>query len=105
MFKEQRQARRLIMRVPMRVRALGDPPQGEELVESMNISPRGAYFPTTLPLKVGSHVEVRLKMPEEVVPGQTHEWTFTARVVHVQQLGGFGKKLGVGVYFLYYSAH
>lgn len=101
MSTERRQARRLIMRVPMHVRTLGDLPPGEEHVESMNISPRGTYFPTTLPLRVGSHVELRFKMPDEVVPGQTHAWTFTARVVHVQQLGGFTKKFGVGVYFLY----
>lgn len=92
------------MRVPMHIRTVGNAP-GEELVESMNISQRGAYFATTLPLKVASHVEVRFKMPEEVFPGQTHEWTFTARVVHATPLGGFAKKFGVGVYFLYYSAH
>ena len=92
------------MRVPMLIRALGNPTE-EELVESMNISLRGAYFPTSLPLEVGSYVELRLKMPEEIVPGQTHEWTFTARVTHREQLGRFGKKFGVGVYFLYYSAH
>ena len=105
MHPERRQTRRFIMRVPMHIRTLGDLPPAEELVESMNISQRGAYFATTLELKVSSLVEVRFKVPEEVFPGQTHEWTFTASVAHVTPLGGFGKKFGVGVYFLYYSAH
>ncbi|GAC1631982.1 MAG: hypothetical protein NVS9B14_04610 [Candidatus Acidiferrum sp.] len=92
------------MRVPLRIRVLEDPAQPAEFVDSMNISLRGAYFPTSLPLKVGSYVEVRFKMPEEILPGQTHEWTFTAKVAHCQPLPRFGKKFGVGVYFLYYSA-
>jgi len=89
----------------MHIRTVGNIASGEELVQSMNISQRGAYFATTLQLKVGSLVEVRLQMPEEVFPGQTHEWTFTARVIHATPLGGFAKKFGIGVYFLYYSAH
>jgi len=105
MATERRQTRRLIMRVPMRIHALGNHAHAEEPVESMNISLRGAYFPTSLELEVGSYVEVRFKMPEEIVSGQTHEWTFTGRVTHRQQLGRLGKKFGVGVYFLYYSAH
>lgn len=92
------------MRVPMHVRALDDPEQPAEFVESMNISLRGAYFPTSLPLEVGSYVEVRFKMPEEILPGQTREWTFTAKVTHRQLLPRLDKKFGVGVYFLYYSA-
>jgi hypothetical protein len=105
MYPERRQTRRLIMRVPMHVRTVGDLPPGEELVESMNISQRGAYFATTLQLKVGAQIEVRFQVPEEVFPGQTHEWTFTASVIHVTPLGNFAKKFGVGVYFLCYSAN
>src|SRR5262249_40744239 len=101
----QRQTRRLIMRVPMHIQAVGSPSPAEELVESMNISLRGAYFPTSLELEVGSYVEVRFKVPEEIVSGQNHEWTFTARVTHRQQLGRIGKKYGVGVYFLHDSTH
>jgi PilZ domain len=101
---EHRRAKRLIMRVSMRVRALDRSFQKEETVTSMNISLRGVYFPTELKLQEGSDVEVRLKMPEEIIAGQATEWTFTARVVHLETLGGFNKKSGVGVHFLYYSA-
>ncbi len=101
---EHRRARRLIMRVPMHVRALDPSLPTEEIVDCMNISLRGVYFPTALKLQEGSDVEVRLKMPEEIIAGQSTEWTFTGRVVHLESLGGLGKKSGVGVHFLYYSA-
>ena len=104
MVTEHRRARRLIMRVRMHVKALNSDAPKEETVECMNISLRGAYFSTVLPLEEGTDVEVRLKMPEQVVTGQTHEWTFVARVVHREPLGQFTKRTGVGVHFLYYSA-
>ena len=102
----RRQTRRLLLRVPMRIRSLEKAEHTEERVESMNISLRGTYFPTTQELEVGPLVEIRFKMPGEIVPGQKNEWTFTGRVVHREELGrSFDRKFGVGVYFLYYSAH
>ena len=89
----------------MRVKTLDREVPKEEMVDCLNISLRGTYFPTALPLREGSDIEVRLKMPEEIIAGQRHEWTFTARVVHLERLGHHSsKKSGVGVYFLYYSA-
>jgi len=41
---ERRTVKRLIMRVPMRVRGIWEAPQNERGVESMNISIRGTYF-------------------------------------------------------------
>ena len=89
----------------MRVKALDSSVPAEETVNCLNISMRGVYFPTALKLQEGSDVEVRLKMPEEIIAGQATEWTFTARVVHLESLGGLEKKSGVGVHFLYYSAN
>lgn len=98
----RRRANRLIMRVPMRVRNKRRP-QAEQGVESMNISIRGAYFATEETFRVGEKIQVRLKVPEAVMPGQRTEWCFTGRVVHVDRLGADGK-VGVGVHFLYYTA-
>lgn len=98
----RRQANRLIMRVPMRVREKRKP-QVELGVESMNISIRGVYFAADGPFCVGEKIQVRLMMPEVVMPGQTSEWCFVGRVAHVDQLGSNGK-IGVGVHFLYYTA-
>ena len=98
----RRQANRLIMRVPMRVRDKRKP-QVEQGVESMNISIRGAYFAAEGGFRVGEKIQVRLMMPEAVMPGQRSEWCFVGSVAHVDQLGSNGK-IGVGVHFLYYTA-
>ena len=100
---ERRTVKRLIMRVPMRVRVISEVPQYERAVESLNISIRGTYFPSGEKFRVGEEVEIRLRMPEVVVSGQKTEWRFTGRVTHVDKLGPYGKS-GVGVYFLYYIA-
>ena len=99
----RRQTKRLIMRVPMWVRGIKELPQREQGVESLNISIHGSYFAAEGKFQVGEKVEVRLKVPEVVVSGQTTEWCFTGRVAHVDRLGTNGK-IGVGVHFLYYSA-
>ena len=100
---ERRHTKRLIMRVPMWVRALREVPPLEKGVESMNISMRGTYFAAEDIFQVGEKVEVRLKMPEVVISGQKTEWRFTGRVTHVDPLGTNGMS-GVGVHFLCYSA-
>ena len=102
MDQGRRRANRLIMRVPMRVLNKRTP-QVEQGVESMNISIRGAYFATEETFRVGEKVQIRLKVPEAVMPGQKTEWCFTGRVAHVDRLGPNGK-VGVGVHFLYYEA-
>jgi hypothetical protein len=99
----RRQTKRLIMRVPMRVHKINEPRQREQGVESLNISIRGTYFAAEGAFQAGEKVEVRLKVPELVAPGQTTEWCFTGRVVHADRLGTYGKT-GVAVHFLYYSA-
>jgi len=99
---DRRHTSRLIMRVPMRIRSLLRPQQ-EHAVESMNISIRGVYFATDATLEQKEEIEIRLRMPEQLMAGQMTDWCFTGRVAHVQKLGKNGKQ-GVGVQFLYYSA-
>jgi len=101
--QDRRHTRRLIMRVPMRIRSLQRAPEQEHTVESMNISIRGVYFATDAAFEQKEEVEIRLRMPEQLMAGQMTDWCFTGRVAHVQKLGKNGKR-GVGVQFLYYSA-
>ena len=103
MSQDKRLTRRLIMRVPMRIRSLQRAPQQEHTVESMNISIRGVYFATDAILEQKEEIEIRLRMPEQLMAGQMTDWCFTGRVAHVEKLGRNGKR-GVGVQFLYYSA-
>jgi hypothetical protein len=100
---ERRTVKRLIVRVPMRVRGVWQELQEERAVDSLNISNQGTYFASEEKFRVGEKISVRLKMPEVVVSGQRTEWCFTGRITHVEKLGTGGKN-GVGVYFLYHSA-
>ena len=74
----------------------------EEAVESLNISLRGVYFATKTKFELKEDLELRLHMPEQLMPGQMTDWRFTGRVAHVQPIGKNGL-YGVGVQFLYYS--
>ena len=102
MSPDRRHTSRLIMRVPMQIRSL-QRPQLEHAVESMNISIRGVYFATDATFEQKEEIEIRLRMPEQLMAGQMTDWCFTGRGAHVQKLGKNGKR-GVGVQFLYYSA-
>ena len=64
---ERRIDTRVNIRVPLRFRALNNPGATEQTAESENISQRGMYFMTNVPLKVGTPVEVSLRMPQELV--------------------------------------
>jgi hypothetical protein len=70
--------------------------------ETMNISKSGAYFATSLKLREGVKLELRLKIPEEIKSLPPLECKFVGRVAHVEPLGNLGMS-GVGVHFLYYS--
>ena len=80
-----------------------NPPQSHP-AETMNISNGGAYFATSLKLRAGAKLELRMKIPEEIRSLPPLECTFIGRVTHVEPLGNNGMS-GVGVHFLYYSLH
>jgi hypothetical protein len=70
--------------------------------ETMNISSSGAYFATSLKLREGFKLELRLKIPAEIKSLPPLECKFVGRVAHVEPLGNNGMS-GIGVHFLYYS--
>jgi len=101
---ERRVAPRFIMKVPLRfrpVKAAAHIP--EQPADSMNISTRGVYFATDLPVREGSPVQVLLRMPKEVIGGLVTEWLFTGRVAHVEPMPFANGKTGIGIQFLYYE--
>ncbi len=63
---ERRIDTRVNIRVPLRFRTLNNPGAAEQIAESKNISQRGIYFETAVPLKIGTAVEVSLRMPQEL---------------------------------------
>ena len=102
--RERRIDPRVNIRVPLRFRALNNPGATEQTAESENISQRGLYFLTAVPLKVGTPVEVSLRMPQAVAAPVSTDVKCVARVVHVRQNAALGGKLGIGLYIERYEA-
>jgi hypothetical protein len=101
---ERRIDTRVNICVPLRFRALNNPGATEQTAESENISQRGMYFMTAVPLKVGTPVEVSLRMPLELAGKMSSEVKCVARVVHVTPSAAPGGKLGIGLHIERYEA-
>ncbi len=65
----------------------------------MKVAEKGIFFATDSLLRVGTAVEVLLKMPEEITGEPTTEWLCTGHVVRVEPVNSSRGKLGVGVQF------
>lgn len=100
---ERRSNTRLNLKVPLRFRPLLNPMAQEQRAETVNLSPRGAYFATDYPLKIGTPVEMFLKMPQELTGQPPTDLRCTARVVHVEPDMFLGGKAGVGVHIERYE--
>src|SRR6185503_5331006 len=92
----RRRETRVKLCVPMKIRALTDPPEVEQSVESVNLSQRGLFFSTGTPIEVGTRVEVLMQMPKELSAHPPTQVRCVGSVVHVQPGWLFGKA-GVGV--------
>ena len=101
---ERRIDTRVNVSVPLRFRALNNPGSTEQTAQSENISQRGLYFLTNVPLKIGTPVEVSLRMPQEIAGRVATEVKCVARVVHVRQGFGPGGMLGIGLHIERYEA-
>ncbi|MGB2900561.1 MAG: PilZ domain-containing protein [Candidatus Acidiferrum sp.] len=102
--QDRRTSRRLIMKVPLRFRPMKATSIPEETAAaSMNISTHGVFFATDQKVSKGLLLQVHLKMPREIIGDDVEEWSFTARVAHVESLGAANEISGVGVQFLYYE--
>jgi hypothetical protein len=101
---ERRIDTRVDIRVPLSFRALNNPGSTEQLAQSENISQRGIYFLTSFPLKVGTALEVSLRMPQELGGRMASDMKCVARVVHVRQSTTPGGMLGIGLHIERYEA-
>jgi len=101
---ERRSDTRVNICVPLRFRTLNNPGSTEQTAESENISQRGMYFMTNVPLKVGTPVEVSLRMPPELAGKAASDVKCVARVVHVKQSTAPGGKMGIGLHIERYEA-
>jgi Tfp pilus assembly protein PilZ len=101
---ERRIDTRVNIRVPLRFRALNNPGSTEQTAESENISQRGMYFMTTVPLNIGTPVEVSLRMPQELAGKVASDVKCMGRVVHVKPSAAAGGKSGIGLHIERYEA-
>ena len=65
--------------------------------ESLDLSEDGALLQTDLSLAIGSFLDLRIKLPEEITGQQTTEWRCKGRVVRMvpPSLGGYPARVGV----------
>ena len=93
-----RVTRRHFFKAPLRVR-IWKSASPELRAEAENLSEKGIFFSTDSLLRVGTTVEIFLKMPEEITGESTTEWLCTGHVVRVDPVNLLRGKLGVGVEF------
>jgi len=95
---DRRNSRRHILKTALRLRVWKSY-SNEELAESENLSEKGTFFSTNVPLALGSAIEILLSMPCEITGNPTTEWRCTGHVVHLEPVDSPHGKLGVGVQF------
>ena len=88
---------RFDVKVQVKIRNLDRPDFTQQQVESLNISGRGVYFSTDLPLDIGARVEMFLTMPVEIAGKHSRLWRCTGRVVRKQLCTPAHPKAGNGV--------
>src|SRR5262249_3174667 len=101
--RDRRLSRRHNLSAPLRVR-LRRSDLAERGEQSENLSQRGVFFATDLPLSKGSSLDLLLEMPEEVTGVPAAQWLCTGHVVRVVPMDPqTGKRQGVGVQFDFYE--
>lgn len=100
---ERRYTPRLKIKIPVIIRRLDSTDVPSRTVESFDVSARGLYFATDLPLKVGTPIQVILRMPEEIAGRSLPEWRCRGRVVHVDPTDVPSGESRVGVEIQYYE--
>jgi PilZ domain-containing protein len=95
---ERRLAERFHIKIPLRVR-IAKSSAPEHVAEALNVSTRGVYFATDVPLSKGTPVHLVFEMPEEVTHKPASEWRCTGHVVHVQRSSSPQRVAYVGVGF------
>jgi hypothetical protein len=101
---ERRIDARVNVRVPLLFRILNSPESPEQSAECENISQRGIYFMTAVPLKVGMPLEISLRMPQELAIKTSSDVKCVARVVRIHDNPVLGGKAGVGLHIERYEA-
>lgn len=99
--RDRRLAERHALRMPVQLRLRAAEKQ-EEKVEAENISRRGVFFRTDLPLDKGATLDLLLEMPEKISGVRPAQWVCLGHVARVEEDDARRAKRGVGVEFDFY---
>lgn len=99
---DRRLSRRHSLRTGLRVRVRRSD-AAELRTESENVSQRGVFFATDLPLSKGATLDLLVEMPEEVTGVPAAQWLCTGHVVRVVDTDSPRGAHGVGVQFDFYE--
>ena len=100
--RDRRLSRRYSLKTALRVRVRRSD-GGEQGAESENLSQRGVFFATDLPLSKGAALDLLVEMPEEVTGVAPAQWLCTGHVVRVVPWNSPRGANGVGVQFDFYK--
>lgn len=93
---DRRNETRVSVRIPLKFKLIGNESAGEQMAESENLSQRGIFLWTSYPLKLGTQVELRLRMPSEISGNAAAEVHCTARVIRIDHTDSAGL-IGAGL--------
>lgn len=99
--KDRRLAERHLLRVPLRLR-LRRSQLREQSVQAQNVSRRGVFFTTDIPMDEGTLLDLLLEMPETISGVRAAQWMCTGHVVRVEPSEATDGARGVGVEFDFY---
>jgi len=99
--KERRLAERHELRTQVRLRVRSST-LCEQEVKSENISRRGVFFTTDLPLTEGTILDLLLEMPEAISGVRAAHWNCMGHVVRVVPAESENHAVGIGVEFDFY---
>jgi PilZ domain len=95
---DRRSTQRHELRIPLRLRIWGSS-EPEHKAESVDFSESGALVETDLSLRVGSVVDLHLRLPEETTGQPATEWRCRGRVVRIVPEIPLKRPLRVGMHF------
>jgi Tfp pilus assembly protein PilZ len=99
---DRRLSRRHALKTGLRVRVRRSD-TAERREESENLSQRGVFFSTDLPLSKGAALDLLVEMPEEITGVPAAQWLCTGHVVRVVPGTSPRGAHGVGVQFDFYE--
>jgi hypothetical protein len=95
---DRRLSFRHTLQIPLQVRIWKTKTPSQRAL-SENISTTGILFTATLPVEVGTVVEVVMKMPEQLTGESASLWRCSGHVVRVQPDANAPSKMHIGVQF------